>query len=85
MKKEYIVTSTPGMTPWAHAPTKAEAIAEAVRAIRIGLPARILPDDETTQEDRQMAVRILGWSQAVLPGPARTATAVARGLASGLQ
>jgi hypothetical protein len=60
---QYVISSKPGMTPWAHADTLSAAIAESVRAIRAGLDGRIIPDGDATPLDCDEAAQLLGWDR----------------------
>jgi len=51
------------MSPYATSTTLASAIADAVRARRLGLDGVIIPDTEATADDCDEAARILGWDR----------------------
>lgn len=51
------------MIPFATVRTVAEAIAESVRARRLGLDGDIHPDDHAKPADCDDAARLLGWDR----------------------
>jgi hypothetical protein len=56
---KYIISGTPEMT-YSQADTIAAAIADSVRARRLGLDGTIAPDDEATPQDCDGAAALLG-------------------------
>jgi len=72
MKRPYLITALPGLTPFAQVETMGQALASAVHARRMGLDGRISARCDTiepsarmeaTQDDCDEAIVLLGWDK----------------------